>query len=100
MRIALHHRVARPSSQLLQRVQWCAALDVPARPCVQIVPPEVLDAGALQSLVPSGRAQLLDRLILNVNTWSRCLPFCFCSIDMASPFNGTGIALRAFASSG
>ena len=101
MRTALHSRVARQASQLLQDIQGCTALNVPTGPGVpQVVPAKVLDARAAQGLVPSSRAHPTSGLPLNVNTTSRCLPICFCRTATASPLRGTGIARLAFASSG
>jgi hypothetical protein len=60
--VALEHRVAGPAAKFLQDVQWCAALHVPTGPGVsQIVPAKLPDARAIQGLVPSRRAHLLDR---------------------------------------
>jgi|SRR5580765_6630899 len=52
-----------PNTELLQQIEWRAVLHVPARPGVsQVVPAKVLDTRTLERVVPSFRADLLDRL--------------------------------------
>src|SRR5580700_9045435 len=63
MGVAPHHAFCLPASELLQSKQRRAALDVPARPGMsQVVKSKVFQTRALQSEVPSPRADLLDRL--------------------------------------
>jgi hypothetical protein len=47
VRVPLHHLQCLPSAKLLEHLQRCASLNVPARPSVpQIVPAKVTDTGA------------------------------------------------------
>lgn len=62
VRIAPHHLLGLPAREFLQSKERRSVLHVPRGPGMpQIVPPEALDAGAGERLVPSLRAELLHR---------------------------------------
>jgi hypothetical protein len=63
VRVAADHLRGLPAAELLQREERRAVLHVPTRPGMpEIVPAEVLDAGALHRQIPRAGTHLMDAL--------------------------------------
>lgn len=98
MRVAADHGRGFPTAQFLQDMQRSPGLDVPTGPCMsQVVPSEIIDAGARQCLSPRlGIGRKIGRPS-NVNTTVGFRPICSRTTASASLFSGTGIAFPPFA---